>query len=105
MLGDGNADAVDRLSAAFAEALAEQRHVLLNMGSCDYLDPEVVGLIAAEKEHMAESELEVMQFGASGVLRPIIGMALAEPADEKADRRVRQGSPVLTPTVAPALDS
>jgi hypothetical protein len=63
----------------------------------------VVGIALAFA--MAAAELELMQFGASGVLRPILSMALAEPSEEGAERRVRQGSPALTPTVAPALDS
>jgi anti-anti-sigma regulatory factor len=80
--GEASGDAVPRLEAVLAEALAERRHVMLNFGACDYIASDVVSAITAGRELLAESGLDLTQFGASGVVRPILRIAFARRHEE-----------------------
>lgn len=80
---DVDAGGVPRLEAQFASAMAHRHHVLLNFGGCEYVSPEVVSLIATERERLAKADLDVMQFGASGILRPLLKAAFEQETSER----------------------
>lgn len=95
--GEASEEGVPRLEATYAEALAERRHLILNFGACEYVSPDAVAAILAGRELLAGSGLDLRQFGASGVVRPILREAFVRQDEAERPKGRVPGSRRLTP--------
>ncbi len=75
LIGHVERAAVARLEAAFTASIKDRRHVLLGLQGCEYLDPEVVSAIGDGRDRLSKAGLDVLTFGASGVVRAILRAA------------------------------
>lgn len=81
-VGAAKSSASERLEAAFTTALGARRHVLLSFAACDDLDPEIVAAIEAGRERLWDQGLDVLSFGASGVVGELLASTPPAPASD-----------------------
>ena len=68
----------DELRAALDQALAERRHVILRLQGCQQLSAGTIALIESERPRFAEAGLDLMAYGASGIVRQLVNRALTK---------------------------
>ncbi|HEY5054186.1 MAG TPA: hypothetical protein VII45_12330 [Solirubrobacterales bacterium] len=99
LVGRVDPAAVDALNAVLDLALEQRRHVLLNFLSCDYLDPKVADAIDRGRESHGKHGLDVLSYGASGVVRALLALSSEEEFESPAPRRSAH-LPALRPSTA-----
>ncbi len=100
-------------AAAFGEELrlaaARERHVLLDLRACEFLDSAALAAILLVRSSLAGQGLRLGGFGATGQVRRLIevtelcgALAIAQDRGEAVSRLLEAGAPALRPASSDA---